>query len=209
VLVHPEDPARLLIAISAAGVYLSDDSGDTWRASNSGIVVSFLPDSPTPEFGQCVHKVARDAVNAERLYLQHHDGIYRSDNGGDSWEPMQSIGGVDFGFPVVAHPTRPDTAYLIPLEGAEYRCTPDGSCTIWRTTDAGASWEPLTKGLPTVDAHLTVLRDGFTTDGDDPAGLYFGTRSGEVYGSADDGDSWQQIAAHLPPVLSMRAAPIG
>ena len=209
VLVHPEDPARLLIAISAAGVYLSDDSGDTWRASNAGIVVPFLPDSPTPEFGQCVHKVARDAANAERLYLQHHDGIYRSDNGGDSWEPMQSIGGVDFGFPVVAHPTRPDTAYLIPLEGAEYRCTPDGSCTIWRTTDAGASWEPLTKGLPTVDAHLTVLRDGFTTDGDDPAGLYFGTRSGEVYGSADDGDSWQQIAAHLPPVLSVRAARIG
>jgi hypothetical protein len=208
VMVHPDDPARLLIAVSAAGVYRSDDGGGTWRAANAGIVVPFLPGSPSPEFGQCVHKVARDAADHERLYLQHHDGIYRSDDGGDSWTSMTPIGGVDFGFPVVAHPTRPDTAYLLPLEGAEYRCTPDGRCTVWRTTDAGASWEPLTDGLPQTGAHLTVLRDGFTTDGDDPAGLYFGTRSGEVYGSVDDGDTWQLLASHLPPVLSVRAAPI-
>lgn len=142
-----------------------------------------------------MHKVARDAGDPERLYLQHHDGIYRSDDGGGSWAPMQSIGGVDFGFPVVAHPTRPGTAYLLPLVGAEYRCTPDGHCTVWRTGDAGGSWSPLTKGLPQTDAHLTVLRDGFTTDGDQPAGLYFGTRGGEVYSSADDGDSWQLAAA--------------
>ncbi len=209
VLVHPDDPARLLVAISAGGVYLSDDAGDSWRASNAGIVATFLPDAPVPEFGQCVHKVARDPGNPERLYLQHHDGIYRSDDGGGSWSPMASIAGVDFGFPAVAHPTRPDTAYLIPLQGAEYRCTPGGRCTVWRTTDAGASWSPLTDGLPQADAHLTVLRDAFSTDGDEPAGLYFGTRSGEVYGSADDGDSWRLLAAHLPPVLSVRAAPVG
>jgi len=179
VLVHPDDPTRLLIAVSAAGVYRSDDSGDTWRAANHGIVATFLPGSPTPEFGQCVHKVSRDASDPERLYLQHHDGIYRSDDGGDTWTAMQ------------------------------YRCTPDGRCTVWRTTDAGGSWTPLTEGLPQEDAHLTILRDGFTTDGDDPAGLYFGTRSGEVYGSVDDGDSWRLLAAHLPPVLSVRAAPIG
>lgn len=208
VLVHPTDPARLLVAISAGGVYSSDDAGGSWRASNAGIVAGFLPDAPTPEFGQCVHKVARDAADPERLYLQHHDGIYRSDDGGGSWTPMKSIGEPDFGFPVVAHPTRRDTAYLLPLEGAEYRCTPGGRCTVWRTTDAGGSWSPLTAGLPQSDAHLTILRDGFTTDGDDPAGLYFGTRSGEVYGSVDDGDSWQQLAAHLPPVLSMRAAAV-
>jgi hypothetical protein len=208
VLVHPNDPARLLVAISAAGVYLSDDAGGTWRASNAGIVATFLPGAPTPEFGQCVHKVARDAGDPERLYLQHHDGIYRSDDGGSSWVPMTSIGGVDFGFPVVAHPSRPDTAYLLPLAGAEYRCTPDGRCTVWQTTDAGTSWTPLTDGLPPGDAHLTVLRDAFTTDGDEPAGLYFGTRSGEVYGSADAGASWHLLAAHLPPVLSVRAAPI-
>ncbi|MGZ4710583.1 MAG: WD40/YVTN/BNR-like repeat-containing protein, partial [Acidimicrobiales bacterium] len=184
------------------------DGGDTWRAANHGIVAGFLPGAPTPEFGQCVHKVSRDAADHERLYLQHHDGIYRSDDGGDTWTPMQSIGGVDFGFPAVAHPTRPDTAYLLPLKGAEYRCTPDGRCTVWRTTDAGESWTALTEGLPQSDAHLTVLRDGFTTDGDDPAGLYFGTRSGEIYGSVDDGDTWRLLAAHLPPVLSVRAAAI-
>ncbi len=208
VLVHPDDPERLLVAVSAAGVYLSNDGGGSWRASNAGIVATFLPGSPTPEFGQCVHKVARDAGDPERLYLQHHDGIYRSDDGGGSWAPMASIAGVDFGFPVVAHPTRPDTAYLFPLQGAEYRCNPDGRCVVWRTSDAGASWSALTDGLPQADAHLTVLRDAFSTDGDDPAGLYFGTRSGEVYASADDGDSWQLLAAHLPPVLSVRAAPV-
>lgn len=208
VLVHPNDPTRLLVAISAGGVYVSDDAGDSWRASNAGIVAGFMPGAPVPEFGQCVHKVARDAGDAERLYLQHHDGIYRSDDGGASWLPMESIGGVDFGFPVVAHPSRPGTAYLLPLEGAEYRCTPEGRCTVWRTTDAGSSWTPLTTGLPQDSAHLTVLRDGFSSDGDDPAGLYFGTRSGEVYGSADDGDSLQLLASHLPPVLSVRAASI-
>jgi hypothetical protein len=208
VLVHPEDPQRLLIAVSAAGVYRSDDGGANWRAANAGIVAAFLPGTPIPEFGQCVHKVARDATDPQRLYLQHHDGIYRSDDGGDVWTAMTSIGGVDFGFPVVAHPTRPDTAYLLPLQGAEYRCTPNGRCIVWRTDDAGATWRPLTDGLPQHHAHLTVLRDGFTTDGDDPAGLYFGTRSGEVYGSTDDGASWRLLASHLPAVLSVRAAPV-
>jgi photosystem II stability/assembly factor-like uncharacterized protein len=153
--------------------------------------------------------VARAAGKPERLYLQHHGGIYRSDDGGSSWAAMTSIGGMDFGFPVVAHPTRPGTAYLLPLESDEYRCTPGGRSTVWRTADGGVSWEALTSGLPQRDAHLTVLRDAFTTDGRDPAGLYFGTRSGEVYGSADDGESWRLLADHLPPVLSVRAAPVG
>jgi hypothetical protein len=209
VLVHPDDADRLLVAISAAGVYRSDDGGDTWRAANRGIVAAFLPEAPTPEFGQCVHKVARDPGDPERLYLQHHGGIYRSDDGGDTWTAMTGIAGMDFGFPVVAHPTRPGTAYLLPLESDGFRCTPDGRCTVWRTSDAGVTWEPLAVGLPQHDAHLTVLRDAFTTDGLDPAGLYFGTRTGEVYGSHDDGDTWQLLAAHLPPVLSVRAAGVG
>ena len=209
VLVHPADPDRLLIAISAAGVYLSDDGGRSWRAGNTGITVPFMPDEPEPEFGQCVHKVARDAADPERLYLQHHGGIYRSDDGGRSWRPMATIGGMDFGFPVVAHPTQPGTAYLLPLQSDEYRCTPDGRCTVWRTRDAGGSWEPLTTGLPQRDAHLTVLRDAFTGDGQQPAGLYFGTRTGEVYASTDDGDTWLLLAEHLPPVLSVRAGDAG
>ena len=143
VLVHPDDPDRLLIAISAAGVYLSDDGGSSWRASNRGIVVGFLPEGEDLEFGQCVHKVARDAGDPERLYLQHHGGIYRSDDGGGTWTPMTGIAGMDFGFPVVAHPTRPSTAYLLPLESDEYRCTPNGQCTVWRTDrrrrDVGAA----------------------------------------------------------------------
>ncbi|MGH9210480.1 MAG: WD40/YVTN/BNR-like repeat-containing protein [Acidimicrobiales bacterium] len=209
VLVHPTDPDRLLVAVSAAGVYLTDDGGRSWRASNAGIGVGFVPDTPVLEFGQCVHKVARDPADPERLYLQHHGGIYRSDNGGGSWDAMTGIAGMNFGFPVVAHPIRADTAYLLPLESDEFRCTPDGRCIVWRTTDAGDSWQPLTTGLPQADAHLTVLRDAFTTDGHDPAGLYFGTRSGEVYGSTDDGESWRLLASHLPPVLSVRAAPVG
>ena len=208
VLVHPRDSNRLLIAISAAGVYLSDDGGSSWRASNHGIVVGFVPEGDDLEFGQCVHKVARDAGDPERLYLQHHGGIYRSDDGGEAWTAMTGIAGMDFGFPVVAHPTQPSTAYLLPLESDEYRCTPNGRCVVWRTTDAGESWEPLTAGLPQHDAHLTVLRDGFTTDGHDPAGLYVGTRTGEVYASIDDGDSWRLLAEHLPPVMSVRASPV-
>jgi hypothetical protein len=209
VLVHPTDPDRLLVAISAAGVYRSDDGGGSWQAANRGIAVPFLPDAPEPEFGQCVHKVARDAGDPERLYLQHHGGIYRSDDGGSAWTPMTSIAGMDFGFPVVAHPTRGGTAYLLPLHSDEYRCTPDGHCTVWRTQDAGESWEPLTAGLPQRDAHLCVLRDAFTTDGAEPAGLYFGTRTGEVFASVDDGDTWTLLAEHLPPVLSVRASSVG
>jgi photosystem II stability/assembly factor-like uncharacterized protein len=189
-------------------VYRSDDGGDTWSASNRGIVVPFMPDAPTPEFGQCVHKVARDADDPDRLYLQHHGGIYSSDNGGDSWEPMTSIAGMDFGFPVVAHPTRPGTAYLLPLESDGYRCTPDGHCIVWKTEDGGGTWRPLTNGLPQSDAHLTILRDGFTADGLDQCGLYFGTRTGELFASTDDGESWRELASHLPPIMSVRAAPV-
>ena len=189
-------------------MYRSDDGGDTWSASNRGIVVPFMPDAPTPEFGQCVHKVARDADDPDRLYLQHHGGIYSSDNGGDLWEPMTSIAGMDFGFPVVAHPTRAGTAYLLPLESDGYRCTPDGHCIVWKTEDGGGTWRPLTNGLPQSDAHLTILRDGFTTDGLDKCGLYFGTRTGELFASTDDGDSWHELASHLPPIMSVRAAPV-
>ena len=127
-----------------------------------------------------MHKVARDAGDPERLYLQHHGGIYRSDDGGADVGPMTSIAGMDFGFPVVAHPTRPGTAYLLPLLSDEYRCTPEGRCTVWRTTDAGASWNPWPTASRRSDAHLTVLRDGFTTDGARPSGLYFGTRNGRA-----------------------------
>lgn len=205
VVPHPSDPERMHIAISAAGVYRTQDGGATWEARNQGIAAGFLPD-PSVEFGQCVHKVVRDPVVPETLYLQHHGGLYRSDDDGDSWREIPAGNGMDFGFPIVAHPRQQGTAYILPLDSDMFRATYEGRCRVFRTRDGGESWEALEKGLPQQDAFLCVLRDAFTTDGADPAGLYFGTRTGEVYGSADEGESWGLIAEHLPPVLCVRAA---
>jgi hypothetical protein len=204
ILVDPRDPDALTVAISTGGVYRSDDAGATWRPSNRGIRAVFLPD-PDVEFGQCVHKVGRDAADPDRLYLQHHWGVYRSDDAAATWQPHEAGLPSTFGMPIVAHPRRGGTAWLIPLQSDEYRCTPQARCRVYRTRDAAESWEALCDGLPQSDAHLTVLRDAFTCDGGDPVGLWFGTRSGEVYASFDEGDHWELVASHLPPVLSVRA----
>ena len=199
------DPDRLWVAISTGGVYRSDDGGASWQARNRGVRAVFLPD-PHPEFGQCVHKIAQAGGRPDRLYLQSHWGLYRSDDAGESWVDVANGVPSDFGFPVVTHPSDPDTAWIIPLESDEFRCTPEGRPRVWRTRDAGRSWEPLAGGLPERDAYLTVLRDGFTTDGIAPAGLYFGTRTGEVFTSADEGESWRLLAGWLPPVVCVKAA---
>ena len=211
VLIDPRDPQRLHVAISAGGVYRSDDGGATWLARNEGIrtpAAADVPD-PYPEFGQCVHKVARDAVNPDRLYAQNHGGLYRSDDRGDTWIDVANGVPSDFGFPIVAHPSAGDTAYVLPLQSDAYRCTPDGRCRVYRTTDAGKSWLALGEGLPSQHAHLTVLRDAFCADDGDPPGLYFGTRTGQVYSSHDEGESWKLLAEYLPPVLCVRAASVG
>ena len=207
ILPDPRDAKRMLIAISTGGVYATDDGGETWRASNKGIRAEFMPeDQRFPEYGQCVHKVGRDASNPDRLFLQNHFGLYRSDDCGASWTDIANGVPSDFGFPIVTHPSQPGTAYIIPLIADVKRWTTDAACRVYRTTDAGASWEPLTCGLPQQDAYITVLRDAFATDGADPAGLYFGTRGGELYASQDDGQTWQVLAEHLPPILCVRAA---
>jgi hypothetical protein len=215
VLVDPRDPNRLDVAMSTGGHYRSDDRGATWNARNQGIKAVFMPEGQQDiEFGQCVHKMGRDATDPDTFFLQHHWGIYRSDDSGDSWinigKGADGESGVvsDFGFPVVTHPTRAGTAYVIPLQSDGFRVTPDGRCRVFRTSDSGKTWEALSEGLPQDQAHLTILRDGFTTDGMSPAGLYFGTRTGQVYGSNDDGDTWRLLADNLPPVLSVRAAEI-
>ncbi len=205
VLPHPDDPAKMAIAVSAAGFYRTEDAGSTWTASNRGIKAPFLPD-PDTEFGQCVHKVARDPGNPDRLFLQHHWGIYRSDDGGASWQDVGNGVPSDFGFPMVTHPRRADTAYCIPLESDMVRLTPDAQIRVYRTTDAGGSWSPLGVGLPTTDAHATILRDGFAADSLDPAGLWFGTRGGQLYGSADEGSTWREVAPLLPPVTCVKTA---
>ena len=205
ILPDPNDSRRMLVAISTGGVYRTDDAGATWRPSNSGIRADFLPDEQRyPEYGQCVHKVTRDAADTRTLYLQNHGGLYRSDDDGQQWQDIANGVPSDFGFPVVAHPTRGGTAYVIPLE-AMGRWTPEGHSRVYRTSDRGRSWEALSTGLPQEGAYHTVLRDAFCADLGEGGGLYFGTRGGEVYGSVDDGDTWQLLVDHLPPVLCVRA----
>jgi hypothetical protein len=208
VVLDPDDPARMWVAVSTAGVYRSDDGGATWSARNNGVRADFLPDKH-PEFGQCVHKIALAAGRPDRLYLQNHWGLYRSDDAGDSWHDIAAADGdgppSDFGFPMVASPADPDTAWIFPLHSDGLRCAPDGRPFVWQTRDAGKSWRAQGDGLPERDAWLTVLRDGFATDGADPAGLYFGTRTGEVYASADAGEHWRPLAEHLPPVVCVKA----
>ncbi len=204
VLPHPTDPDRLLVAMSTGGVYRSRDAGQTWSPANNGIKAYFLPD-PWPEFGQCVHKVARDAGDPDRLYAQNHHGVYRSDNGGDSWESIADGLPADFGFTMVAHPSKPGVIYTFPIEADSRRYPPDFRCRVYRSTDAGASWEALHNGLPSDNFYPVVLRDAMCTDDGTPTGVYFGTRSGQVFGSADEGDSWSLIADHLPDVLCVRS----
>jgi photosystem II stability/assembly factor-like uncharacterized protein len=206
-LPHPTDPQQLTVAMSTGGVYRTYDGGETWAPANQGIRAEFMPEGQQyPEFGQCVHKVSRDPEDPERLYAQNHGGVYRSDDGGDSWNYIADALPSDFGFPVVAHPREPRTLYVFPLEGADGRFPVGGACRVWRSRDAGETWEDLTKGLPDINYYTGVMRDAMCVDDGDPAGVYFGSRDGTVFASNDEGDSWQAVAEHLPDVLCVRAA---
>jgi hypothetical protein len=198
---------RLFVAISTGGVYRSDDGGASWQPRNVGVRAQFLPpENRYPEFGQCVHKIAFHPSNSKRLFLQNHWGLYRSDDGGDSWTDIANGVPSDFGFALDVDPNRPDTAYIIPLESDEFRCTPESRLRVYRTQNAGESWEALTNGLPQKDAFETVLRDNLSTDLGKPTGVYFGTRSGKLFGSTDAGDSWGTIAEGLPPIVCVKTA---
>jgi photosystem II stability/assembly factor-like uncharacterized protein len=210
ILLDERDPNTLTVAISTGGVYRFDDAGQSWRPSNTGIRADFMPeDQRYPEYGQCVHKVARDAVSADTLFLQNHGGLYRSDDNGASWQDIANGVPSDFGFPMLTHPRKTGTAYCIPNGDAFNRWTPEARLRVYRTSNGGKSWEALTCGQPQKDAYITVLRDAFASDQQDPAGLYFGTRGGELYGSRDDGQTWELLAEHLPPILTVRAANLG
>jgi hypothetical protein len=206
VITHPDDPQQLLVAMSAAGVYRSSDGGSTWQAANKGIQVAWQPeDQRFPEFGQCVHKVAMHPGRPDRLFAQNHFGVYRSDDGAGTWEAIESGLPSNFGFPIVVHPHQPDTVYAFPLRADAERLPADGSCQVYRSENAGASWQSSSAGLPDGPYYAAVLRDAMCTDIGDPAGIYFGTRLGEVFASLDDGGSWKAVASHLPDVLSIRA----
>ncbi len=207
ILQHPETPERILVAFSTGGVYGTEDAGRTWNPRNRGVRAEFLPDKH-PEFGQCVHKVAHHPSRPERLFLQNHWGLYRSDDWAASWQDIANGVPSDFGFAMAVHPHDEDTVYIVPMESDGFRCTPEAKMRVYRTRDAGESWHPLTKGLPQEDAYETVLRDGLDTDSSEPAGVYFGTRSGRIYASHDEGDSWTLVHAGLPPVVCVKAAVI-
>jgi photosystem II stability/assembly factor-like uncharacterized protein len=205
VLPHPTQPGRMHVGISAAGVYRTDDGGRTWQARNRGIRVTFMPER-YPEFGQCVHKIVRHPDRPERLFLQNHWGLYRSDDGADTWNDIAHGLPSDFGFAMAIHPHDPDRVYIVPMESDEFRCTPEGRLRVYGTQSAGASWEPLTRGLPQQGAYETVLRDGMVTDSLDPLGIYFGTRSGKLYGSRDAGKTWKVLLDGLPQIVCAASA---
>ncbi|MEV4638666.1 exo-alpha-sialidase [Actinoplanes sp. NPDC049548] len=207
ILPHPADPQRILVAMSTGGVYRTSDGGKTWAPANQGIKAYFLPD-PWPEFGQCVHKVARDAENPDHYYAQNHHGVYRSTDGGESWQSIADTLPTDFGFAMVAHPSRGGTAWNFPLTSDGERHPVDLTCQVFRTTDAGGTWQPLHDGLPDGPYYPVVLRDAMCADNADPAGVYFGTRAGDVFASRDEGESWSTVASHLPDVLCVRAVQV-
>jgi len=207
----PGDPDRLLVAISAVGVWLTEDGGETWRVANDGIVLRYMPEEARADatMNHCVHDVRRSPSRPERLFMQFHDGVYRSDDGGSSWIDIGTDTALpsDFGFPIVVDPADPDSAFVIPLIGAEDRTTPGGSVKVWETRDAGASWSPRGDGLPEQHAYLTVLREAFDSAGEGKGlQLYFGATSGDVFGSDDGGATWGTVAEHLAPVYSVRTA---
>jgi photosystem II stability/assembly factor-like uncharacterized protein len=204
----PGDPHRLALGISAVGVWLTEDGGRTWRHGNQGLVPRYLPEEAREgSLDLCVHDLHRAPARPERLFMQFHGGVYRSDDAGETWTDIGAGLPSDFGFPMVVDPADPDSAYVIPLTAAEDRVTPDGRVRVYETRDAGASWTPRGDGLPDGDAYLTVLRQAFGAGGEGPAlELYFGATSGDVFGSADAGATWFTAATRLPPVHSVRVA---
>lgn len=205
IVLDPEDRKRLWVGVSTGGVYESRDGGSTWNPTNRGIRADYLPDKQ-PEFGQCVHKLAQHPSTPDRFYLQNHGGVYRSDDRARTWIDIGKGLPSDFGFSLAVHPRDPDTAYVIPLQADVFRCTPGAKLRVYRTRDAGRSWKPLTKGLPQRSAFETTLRDAMAADSLEPAGLYFGTRSGKLFASRDEGDSWQAVADGLPPITCVKVA---
>ena len=208
IVTWPGEPDRLALGISAAGVWLTDDGGATWRRGNEGLVARYVPEDAAPEeIAYCVHRLHRAARKPERIFMQFHGGVYRSDDAGETWNDIAAGLPSDFGFPLALDPADPDSAYLIPLVADIDRVTPEGRVRVYETRDAGASWTARGNGLPDEDAYLTILREAFDWTGEgDGLELYFGATSGAIFGSGDAGASWFAVAEHLPPVLSVSAA---
>jgi photosystem II stability/assembly factor-like uncharacterized protein len=199
----PTNPRRIYIAISAAGTFRTDDGGKTWRVITRGLKSQYeLPD-PDTEVGHCVHRIAMHPTRPNVLFMQKHWDVMRSDDAGESWHEISGNLPTDFGFPIDVHAHEPETVYVVPIKSDSEHFPPDGRLRVYRSRTGGNEWEALTNGLPQRDCYVNVLRDAMTVDSLDPCGIYFGTSGGQVYGSADAGDSWTPIVRDLPAVLSV------
>jgi hypothetical protein len=204
IIIDPSDPRRMFIAISAAGAFRSEDAGATWRPINHGLRSAQIPD-PTADVGHCVHHVAMHPSRPRVLFMQKHWDVMRSDDAGDSWREVSGNLPTDFGFAIDVHAHEPETIYVVPIKSDGEHYPPEGKLRVYRSRSGGNEWEALTKGLPQRDCYVNVLRDAMSVDKLDPCGIYFGTTGGQVYGSADGGDSWTPIVRDLPGVLSVEA----
>ncbi|GMV50686.1 exo-alpha-sialidase [Nitrospirales bacterium NOB] len=203
IMLNPGQPERMYVAISAAGAFRSDDGGKSWRAINRGLKSQYeLPD-PDADVGHCVHRIAMHPARPNVLFMQKHWDVLRSDDGGDSWHEISGDLPSDFGFPIAVHAHEPNTVYVVPITSDSEHYPPDGKLRVYRSRTGGHEWGALTKGLPQRDCYVNVLRDAMAVDSLDPCGLYFGTTGGQVYASADGGDSWEPIVRDLPAVLSV------
>ena len=208
IIPHPDDPARMWVAISAVGTFATEDGGTTWEARNRGVEACFSPDR-YPETGQCVHKLVMAAGEPDSLYQQNHCGVYRSADAGRSWTDISAGLSSEFGFVMGSHPRDPASAWVIPLSHPEEgRIAPDGALAVWRTRDRGDNWERHGDGLPQEHAFVGVLREAMAVDRGDPAGVFFGTSTGQLYGSTDEGETWQLVADHLPPIWGVEAVAV-
>jgi photosystem II stability/assembly factor-like uncharacterized protein len=201
-----EDAARFWAIVQGIGVFETQDGGSSWTPRNKGL----RADWPRvhEEVGFCVHRLVRSPSDPDRMYQQNHVGMHRSDDGGHSWQEISDGLPTEFGFAAAVHPHDRDTFYVIPLDPGHARCMPDGQAAVWRTRDGGESWQKLTRGLPQEHAHLGVLRAAMAIDRHDTPGLYFGTSTGQLFASTDEGDSWTELADHLPPIWSVEVAQV-
>jgi photosystem II stability/assembly factor-like uncharacterized protein len=196
------DPQRMFVAISAAGVFRTDDGGKTWKPINRGLKSPYLPDQAA-EVGHCVHRIAMHPARRDVLYMQKHWDVMRTDNGGDSWQEVSGNLPTDFGFVIDVHAHEPETVYVVPIKSDSEHFPPEGKLRVYRSRTGGNDWEPLTKGLPQANCYVDVLREAMAVDSLDACGIYFGTTGGQVYASSDAGDSWKAIVHDLPAVLSV------
>jgi photosystem II stability/assembly factor-like uncharacterized protein len=207
IIVDPTNAQRIYCAVSAGGVYRSEDSGASWRPMNKNVRADFQPQQ-YPEAGQCVHKLLLHPAKPDRLYQQNHCGVYRSDNRGEHWSEITGGLPSEFGYALALDPRDPDTLFVIPEESSHMRATVEGKLRVYRSRDAGATWQPLTNGLPQENAYVSILREGMCSDALEPCGVYLGTSSGHLFSSNNGGDSWSMIAGFLPRILSVTAVVI-